>query len=221
VIRLFTGYDKREAAGWHNCVQSLVDTSTNYRLMPPLSGPQGDGTNAFTYERFKVLELCNWAGPAIFLDASDMLLRDDISKLAELFDKTKAVQVVKHDYRTRHPRKYVGTPMEANNPDYDRKNWSSVNLFNAGHLSHWNARNRIRAAIEKGDGKFLHRFAWLKDSEIGELPVEWNWLADEFGENKNAKLLHWTAGYPGFKHYADAPMSDHWHASARTFHSER
>jgi hypothetical protein len=37
----------------------------------------------------------------------------------------KAVAVVKHDYKTKHRRKYIGTPLEADNADYPRKNWSS------------------------------------------------------------------------------------------------
>ena len=221
MIRLFTGYDAREAAGWHAFVQSLIETSTNYRLMPPLSGEQHDGTNRFIYARFNILEACNWAGPAIFVDASDMILRSDISELANLFDKTKAVQVVKHNYRTVAPRKYVGTAMEADNLDYERKQWSSVTLWNCGHEAHWKARNRIKAAIEKGDGKFLHRFGWLEDRHIGDLPVDWNWLPQEFGERPTAKLLHFTLGIPGFKHYRDGPMTSHWHEAAKTFHSER
>jgi hypothetical protein len=221
MIRVFTGYDKREADGWHVFVQSLLETSTNYRLMPPLSGKQGDGSNSFTYERFTVPDLCNFAGPAIFVDASDMLLRADISELAEWFDKSKAVQVVKHDYRTRHARKYVGTEMEAPNPDYDRKNWSSVILWNCGHMAHFKARKEISKAIQKGDGKYLHRFGWLEDNLIGELPVDWNWLPQEFGDRPTAKLIHYTAGIPGFEHYRSGPMSEHWHEIARTIHSER
>jgi lipopolysaccharide biosynthesis glycosyltransferase len=221
MLRLFTGYDQREAAGWHAFIQSVVETSTNYRIMPPLSGDQADGTNAFTYARFNVPDLCNFAGHAIFVDACDMLLLADIQELWELRDKHKAVQVVKHDYRTRHARKYVGTEMEADNKDYDRKNWSSVMLWNCGHMSNFNARHKIRKAIEKGDGKFLHRFGWLKDSEIGDLPMAWNWLPQEDGENKDAKLIHYTVGMPGFKHYAQDPMSNHWHETARTIHSDR
>ena len=26
------------------------------------------------------------------------------------------------------------------------------------------------------DGAYFHRFSWLKDEEIGELPCDWNWL---------------------------------------------
>jgi len=221
VIRLFTGYDQREAEGWHNFIQSLLNTSSNYRLMPPLSGNQGDGTNAFTLARFAVPELCNWSGPAIFLDASDMILKADISELAAHFDKDYAVQVVKHDYRTRSPKKYIGTEMEAANQDYPRKNWSSVILWNCGHIAHFKAKNRIKRAIKEGDGKYLHRFGWLEDRLIGELPMVWNWLPQEDGVNEHAKLVHYTLGIPGFKHYANDPMSNDWHRVAKTFHSER
>lgn len=221
MIRLFTGYDAREADGWHAFVQSLVETSSNYRLMPPLSGKQGDGTNTFTYARFEVPELCNWSGPAIFVDAADMILKADIAELAGLFDMDYAVQVVKHDYRTKHAMKYVGTEMEAANHDYERKNWSSVILWNCGHIAHFRARDKIRSAIKRGDGKYLHRFGWLEDRLIGELPIAWNWLPQEDGENEHAKLVHYTLGIPAFRHYAQDPMSQDWHRIAKTFHSER
>lgn len=221
ILPIFTGYDARESAGWHACIESLIQTSTGYVLPPPLTGVQGDGTNAFSLVRFQIPELCGWSGPALWLDASDMIIRENIARLGDLFDQSKAVQVVKHNYKTTADRKYIGTPMEAPNADYERKNWSSVMLFNAGHRAHFDARDDIRGAIKSGDGKFLHRFGWLEDRLIGELPIEWNWLPQEAGENQNAKLLHFTLGIPGFKHYADAPMSEHWHAMARTLHSER
>jgi hypothetical protein len=51
--------------------------------------------------------------------------------------------------------------------------------------------------------------------------MEWGWLPQEYGDNPNAKLIHWTAGAPFFKHYAQDPMAQHWHETARTIHSER
>ena len=219
-IRLYTGYDKREAEGWHTFVQSVIDNSKDVALLW-LYGEQKDGTNSFTYERFRIMEKCSWSGWAIFMDGADMLLRAHLDELWSLRDKRFAVQVVKHDYQTKHARKYVGTEMEASNEDYPRKNWSSLMLINCAHMAHFRAREEIRQAIEAGNGKYLHRFSWLEDKEVGELPREWNWLADEYGVNPQAKLLHWTAGIPGFKHYAKAPMSEHWHEAARTIHSER
>jgi hypothetical protein len=218
VIRVFTGFDPREAQGWHAFMASLIQHNGPEVAVSVLNGQQGDGTNSFTYERFRVPEYCGWGlSPALYVDAADMLLRAPLLDLVKLYDPTKAVQVVKHDYRTRHERKYVGTAMEAANADYPRKNWSSVILWNPAHPKHFKARIEMRGT----DGKFLHRFGWLKDEEIGELPIEWNWLADEYGPNEKAKLLHWTAGIPGFAHYAQAPMAEEWHAAARTIHSER
>ncbi len=64
--------------------------------------------------------------------------------------------------------------------------------------------------IASQTGKYLHRFSWLDDTNIGELPIEWNWLAIEYPENKNAKLIHYTLGAPCFKDYRDKEMSDIW-----------
>lgn len=210
-VRLFVGYDEREAAGFHAFIDRLVKTSPDVWVRA-IGGQQGDGTNAFTYERFKIPERCGWSGWALFVDGADMLPRTDIAELWALRDERYAVQVVKHDYKTKHSTKYVGTEMECANADYPRKNWSSVVLWNCGHKAHFEARAKLRAGT---DGPYLHRFGWLKDEEIGSLPVEWNWLADEYGENEKAKLLHWTAGIPGFYAYKDAPHSDEWRDAVR------
>lgn len=213
MIRLFCGYDPREAHGYAVFSQSVIEHASEPVQFIPLAGKQRDGTNAFTYARFEIPERCGWAGWAIFVDACDMLALADIAELWALRDKSKALQVVKHDYKTRHPRKYLGTPMECANEDYPRKNWSSVMLINCEHWAHFQARERIR----DGNGAFLHRFMWLEDDEIGSLPPEWNWLADEYGENRAAKLLHWTAGFPGLSdHYRNAPMAAGWHKTAAT-----
>lgn len=210
VLKIFTGHDARESIGWHVFVESLISTSTRYALMPPLSGLQRDGTNAFTYERFSVPERSGWSGWVLYVDGSDMLLRADVSELEEFIDDRYAVRVVKHDYQTQHPKKYVGTEMEAANGDYPRKNWSSVILWNAGHIAHYQAREALRGS----NGSFLHRFGWLRDELIGDLPLEWNWL-DEYGENECAKLIHYTTGIPGFAHYASAPHAVEWKDYAR------
>lgn len=166
---------------------------------------QQDGTNAFIYSRYLIPYLNGYSGWALFCDG-DMIVKDDIAKLWALRDDRYAAMVVKHDYRTRHPRKYLGTPLVNDNRDYPRKNWSSVVLWNCGHPS-----NRIlsRNFVNEAGGKFLHRFTWLRDEEIGDLPKEWNHLVLEFDHNENAKLLHHTLGTPAFRHYAESDIS--WH----------
>jgi hypothetical protein len=54
-------------------------------------------------------------------------------------------------------------------------------------------------------GPELHRFSWIPDEQIGELPKVWNWLADEDGANRDAKILHWTAGVPAFPAHKHSP----------------
>ena len=36
--------------------------------------------------------------------------------------------------------------------------------------------------------KYLHRFSWLKDEEIGSLPLQWNWLAGWYNEPKDGNI---------------------------------
>lgn len=184
VIRLFTGFDAREAAGWHAFVDSVHAHTSAPVTISRLPEAQGDGSNRFSFSRFLVPDLCAFSGWAIYADGADMICRGDISLLWELRDPQYAVQVVKHEYRTKFPRKYLGTQMESPNIDYPRKNWSSLILWNCAHEA-----NRAISGNR-------HRFEWLADELIGELPLTWNWLADEYGYNEQAHLLHYTAGIP-------------------------
>jgi lipopolysaccharide biosynthesis glycosyltransferase len=144
----------------------------------------------------------NYSGWAIFADG-DMVCQADISELWALRDKSKAVQVVKHDYQTKASKKYLGNK----NENYPRKNWSSLILWNCAHPD-----NQVLTPefIQAQPGSYLHRFSWINDDLIGSLPIEWNWLAIEYPENKNAKLVHYTLGTPCFKDYANESMSGRW-----------
>ena len=146
----------------------------------------------------------DFSGWAVFIDG-DMILRDDIANLWALRDSSKAVLCVKHHYQSKANKKYLG----AINENYPRKNWSSVILWNCGHPAN---KCLTPEFIENSTGAILHRFSWLQDQLIGEIPIEWNWLPDEFGCNHEAKLLHWTLGTPCFHEYSNAPMSEEWHA---------
>jgi lipopolysaccharide biosynthesis glycosyltransferase len=147
----------------------------------------------------------NFEGWAIYLDG-DMVCQEDISLLWSLRDSSKAVQVVKHDYKTKSNKKYLNNI----NIDYPKKNWSSVIIWNCAH-----PKNRLLTPelISSSDGKFLHRFMWLDEEDIGEIPVEWNWLAIEYPPNPNAKLVHYTLGTPCFSEYSQTEMSDIWHSA--------
>lgn len=213
-IRVFVGYDPREAVAYHVCSQSIIEHATRPVEIHPLAlhlfdreyqEAHGDPTNGFTYSRFLVPWLCQYSGYAIFLDG-DMLLRSDINELWKLRRPDLGVQCVQHDYRTRHPVKYLGQP----NRDYPRKNWSSVMLINCAYFP-----NRVLTPqfVAEKDGAFLHRMGWLKDEQIGELPPEWNHLTMEFDRNDMAQLLHYTIGIPAFPEYAQQEGADEWRAT--------
>jgi len=162
-----------------------------------------DRSNDFVYSRFLTPYLSDFKGWAIFADG-DMICQGDLKELIDMADPSKAVMVVKHDYQTKATQKYLGNI----NENYPRKNWSSVILWNCDHPKH---KILTPDFVSKQTGKFLHRFSWLDDQDIGELPLEWNWLASEYRVNREAKLIHFTLGTPCFKDYKNSDMADIWY----------
>ena len=211
-IPIFIGYDPREAIAFHVCANSIIRHASRPVSIIPLAlnlfkdynETHTDGSNQFIYSRFLVPHLMSYRGWAIFMDG-DMIVRDDIVKLWELRESNKDVMVVKHDYQTKMSEKYLGSK----NENYPRKNWSSVILWNCNSFPN---RKLTPSFVQQQTGSFLHRFNWLQDERIGRLPIEWNWLPDEFGPNANAKLLHWTLGTPCFKDFSSATQSEEWHS---------
>ena len=212
MIPIFVGYDPKEAIAFHTCVNSIIRLSSEpvqiiplaLNLLKDYTELHTDGSNSFVYSRFLVPYLQSFTGWAIYIDG-DMILRTDIAELWNLQQPDKDVMVVQHDYKTKMPVKYLG----AKNEDYPRKNWSSVILWNCNSFPN---RKLTPSFVQQQTGSFLHRFNWLQDERIGRLPMEWNWLPDEFGPNANAKLLHWTLGTPCFKDFSSATQSEEWHS---------
>ncbi len=210
-IKIVIGFDQREAIAYHTITQSLNEKSSAPLVIIPLAintligykETHNDRSNDFIYSRFLtpyLFDYCDWA---IFADG-DMVCQVDINELWALKDESKAVMVVKHDYQTKAKQKYLGNI----NENYPKKNWSSLILWNCKHPKHKILTPKF---IESHSGSYLHRFSWLDESEIGELPTVWNWLAIEYPENKNAKLIHYTLGTPCFKDYKNTDMAEDWH----------
>lgn len=210
MIPIYVGFDQRESIAYHTFCQSVIArTSEPVSFVPlALNALKGytethtDGSNAFIYSRFLVPHLQNYQGWAMFADG-DMICCEDIAKLWALRDESKAVMVVKHDYETKYPIKYLGNK----NSNYPRKNWSSVILFNCAHPAN---QALTKEYVENNTGATLHRFSWLTDELIGELPIEWNWLDAEFEYNEDAKLIHYTIGTPCFADYQDGTQTRQW-----------
>jgi lipopolysaccharide biosynthesis glycosyltransferase len=216
-MKLFVGYDPKEAAAYHVFTQSVIEKASIpvsfHPLAPNMLGAfdgKRDGSNAFTFSRFLVPHLTDYNGWAAYFDG-DMVCDVDIANLkdysAQHFDK--AVAVVKHDYHTKHPRKYIGSSMESPNSDYPSKNNSSVILWNCSHYANRALKPNYIASQAPS---FLHRFEWLEDKQIGEIPPDWNHLVGEYPP-ASPSLYHYTLGIPGIKYYANDHGSWKWHAA--------
>ena len=211
MINLYVGYDEREAIAYHVFCHSVIkNTSIPVKITPlvlsqlkEFNETHQDRSNDFVYSRFLTPYLNEFDGWAIFADG-DMICQADLKELMAMADPSKALMVVKHDYQTKASIKYLGNI----NENYPRKNWSSVILWNCSHPKH---KILTPEFVSNQTGKFLHRFSWLDDNDIGELPVEWNWLACEYEKNTDAKLIHYTLGTPCFKDFRDTDMAEIWY----------
>jgi len=211
-IPVFVGYDPREAIAYHVCANSIIRNASAPVAIIPVAlnlftdykETHGDNSNHFVYTRFLVPYLMDFKGRAIFIDG-DMVVRGDIIELYKSLNTGYDVAVVKHDYKTRMPVKYMGAP----NEDYPRKNWSSVIVWDCQSYPN---RRLTPDFVQKQPGSFLHRFSWIDDDRIQALPKAWNWLPDELGENTEAKLLHYTLGTPCFHEFANTTQAAEWHS---------
>jgi hypothetical protein len=164
----------------------------------------------FACSRFLVPTLAK-SGWALFMDC-DMLVRRDLKYLFDLARDKYAVMVVKH-----HHEPPEGTKMDGQmQTRYARKNWSSVMLFNCDHPSNQKLTVEL---INTVPGRDLHRFCWLDDHEIGELPPEWNYLVGHTNEVPNPSIVHFTEGTPGMAGYEDCEFADEWRSELNAWAS--
>lgn len=155
----------------------------------------------FAVSRFFV-PLLTHSGWALFVDVDVVFLRDPAG-LLKLADDSKAVMVVKHP-----PLTMGGTKMDGQEQKlYARKNWSSVVFWNCDHP----ANKRINLSmLNQWPAANLHAFGWLADSEIGELPEEWNWLVNVRPKPANPAIAHFTEGGPWLPGWTPREHDDIW-----------
>lgn len=217
VIKIFIGYDPVESTAWHTFAHSILRQSSRPVAIVPVNianlkniytrERDSKQSNEFSFTRFLVPYLCDYKGYGIFFDC-DMLLRCDVAEILEaiISQPDKAVYVVKHDYQPRNDIKYLNTVQY----QYPRKNWSSVVLWNCEHPENQAVTVDF---VNKASPMDLHRFTWLKDDQIGDLDVRWNWLVGEYDEPPaDVKNVHWTVGGPYFNEFRNADFSEEWFA---------
>lgn len=169
MLRIFIGYDDRQAVSYNVLHASIMKYATRPVAITPLVlstlPMKRRGLTPFTFSRFICPWLCSYQGKSVFLDA-DMMLRADIT---ELFNCSGDFDV-------------------AVVPNKMRFEWSSVMLFN-------NDRCRILTPQYIDDETHNPmKMDWTRN--IGGLPAEWNHLVGYDQANPNAKLVHFTQGVP-------------------------
>jgi lipopolysaccharide biosynthesis glycosyltransferase len=211
MINVFIGYDPREAVAFSVLAHSIHEHASEPVAITPLMLGQLKGvltrerhplqSTDFSFSRFLVPYLSGYAGWSLFMDC-DMLVLEDIAKLWALRDERCAVMVVKHDHVPKETVKFLGEPQSK----YEKKNWSSVMLFN-------NARCTALTPdyVNTASGLELHQFKWLGDDAlIGALPERWNHLVGYNPPRSDAALVHYTLGGPYFDAYRDCEYAEAW-----------
>jgi hypothetical protein len=221
VLQVFIGYDPKESVAFYTLAHSILRRATIPVSVTPLmqtqlkniyTRPRGPTESTeFSLTRFLVPYLAGYEGWSVFMDC-DMLCRADIAELAAEIERQadKAVIVCKHDYVPKTERKFLGQVQTK----YPRKNWSSLMALN---------NERCRALtpdyVNSASGLDLHRLKWVEDQDIGELPLDWNWLVGEYEFNPRARMVHYTLGGPYFDDYRDCDYAQEWFAEFESMRS--
>jgi len=214
--QVFVGYDTREDIAYQVCEYSIKRFNPIVQVKPLIQQELRQkkvywrevdklASTEFTFTRFLVPHLMNFKGWALFIDC-DIIFLEDVTNLFALANEKYAVMCVKHDFKPKPGLKMDGQIQTV----YPRKNWSSVVLWNCSHPS--NEKITVDSVNNPNyDGAYFHRFSWLKDNEIGELPCDWNWLVGWYKkEDGTPRAIHYTEGGPWFKNYRKCEYNNEW-----------
>ena len=212
ISQIYIGYEEREHEAYRVCDHSIKRFDSGLAEVIKLRSqdiPEYDRnwgepqSTDFTFTRFWVPYLSKFEGYSIFVDC-DFLFLDDIQKLTEYINPDLAVSVVQHpSYKPHTETKMDGVAQHRS----FRKNWASLMVFNNAHPA--NAGMVPHYLNNHKPGLDFHHFKWLKDEEIGSIPLEWNCL-DGYYDLKYPKAIHYTDGGPWFKDYKETQYSTIW-----------
>jgi len=215
VRTIYIGFDSKEEWSYRVCKSSIERTSPGVKVVPIIQSElrerklywrdKDTSSTEFSLTRYLVPHLHSGEDWALFMDC-DMLVTSDLNRLFNMADPRYALMCVKH----------LHTPFESIKKDgykqyvYPRKNWSSVMLFNCAHSANHDLTPEMVNSVSPA---FLHRFRWLRDEEIGDLPIDFNFLVGYYKPPSGDVLppvLHYTSGVPMVKGYKDSDYADLW-----------
>ena len=243
ILDYYVGWDAHEVRAYEVCRRSAIRHSTKPLHIVPLrekalrfiglydrpweikDGQKIDSRDGkpfstdFSFTRFLVPALNQYEGWALYTDC-DFLWTADLAPLFEKADDQYAALVVKHLHIPKETDKMDGVVQTK----YYRKNWSSLILWNCGHPSN---KYLTVQAVNHEPGQWLHAFGWLRDEEIGELDLTWNWLSGVSEPTKPLTVevegirvtssrafppnaIHFTLGGPWFENCQEMPYAALW-----------
>lgn len=185
-LRIFAGFDPRQPVAYNVLQHSILSNSSKPVAITPLSLKtlpiKRMGLTEFTYSRYLVPWLCDYAGMALFLDA-DMVVDFDIADL----------------FAAAQPGSF-GVWVAQDKPRFE---WPSLMLFNCDRCTLLTPE-----LIETGVPQRLE--AWAEGG-VGNLPIEWSYCVGYNHEECTPKLIHYTAGIPIWPETRDCKFADVWH----------
>jgi hypothetical protein len=193
---------------FHALQRSIHERASQPVSITPISLTQLNGifcrvrnslqSTKFSFSRFLTPWFCGFEGLALFVGC-DMLMRGDVADLWKLRDRSTRCRSSSTTMCRREETKFLA----AVQTKYQKKNWSSVILFNCRECA-----ALTPDYVNTATGLELHQFKWFgDDSRIGKIPSAWYHLVDEYEPNSDAKLVHYTLGGPYFDEYRGCEFS--------------
>ena len=227
MIRVYVGWDPRDAVAFEVCRKTLLDHSSIPLTIIPLKdwelrrkgvywrpyrvderGQRWDDRDGkpfstdFSFTRFCIPILEEYkSGPVLFCDP-DMLWHADIAELLDLYDPTKAVQCVQHDHRPPETEKGVGLQTV-----YHGRIGAARCCLTPAKCEHL-----TKYQVNNATGQWLHTMCWAAEEDIGALPEEYNWLEGWSSPEIEPRVIHFTRGTPDMPGYENVDYAAEWNA---------
>jgi hypothetical protein len=228
-MKIYVGFDGMDHRAYERCVRSIREHASVPVNIQPLydwelrhaklywrsywvnpDGQRFDGRDGrpfstdFSFTRFLVPALQGYDDEWVMFCDPDMLFRADVAELFDLIDESKSLMCVKHRHAPMETEKMGGLIQS----QYQRKNWSSLMIFNA-----YKCKSLTKYLVNNETGSKLHGMYWLPDTQIGGLPEEWNWLEGWSDPQIDPKVVHFTRGTPDLPECEDVAFADEWWAA--------
>ncbi len=187
--RIFIGFDHRQWASFTALTASIMERTSEPVSITPLMlntlPIDNAGLTPFTFSRFLVPWLCDYAGWALFMD-TDMIVRCDV---AGIFSAAAALEQKPAVIVADLPQEYT----------FEQ---ASLIVFNCGHP------DSAKLTPDYVKAKTTTLIDWT--DEIGKFDASYNHLVGYAEPSRNARIVHYTQGVPAYPETAASEYGEEW-----------